>query len=196
MVLREVLRGNVRFTALPGHLADPEHRLRMIENPLRIIGIAGELLAGSGGGLAERHRVLHRDLFQGLQAIHREARAGHVHRAHVDGEQLRDFIYVMDVVNVIVWLMEHKPASAIYNLGTGQARTFIDLTKATFAAMGIQPVINFRDTPEDIRDKYQYFTEARMDRVRAAGFQGQSTPLEEGVRRYVQSFLATPDPYR
>src|SRR5690606_22526309 len=60
-----------------------------------------------------------------------------------DGEQLRDFIYVQDVVDVIVWLMEHKPASAIYNLGTGQARTFIDLTKATFAAMGIEPVINF-----------------------------------------------------
>lgn len=102
-----------------------------------------------------------------------------------DGEQLRDFIYVMDVVNVIVWLLEHKPASAIYNLGTGQARTFIDLTKATFAAMGIEPVINFRDTPEDIRDKYQYFTEANMNKLRTAGYTQPFTTLEEGVGEYV-----------
>ncbi len=102
-----------------------------------------------------------------------------------DGEQLRDFIYVMDVVNVIVWLMEHKPTSAIYNLGTGQARTFIDLTKATFMAMGIEPVINFRDTPEDIRDKYQYFTEANMEKLCAAGYTQPFTSLEDGVGEYV-----------
>lgn len=106
--------------------------------------------------------------------------------AYKDGEQLRDFIYVMDVVKVIVWLMERQPASAIYNLGTGQARTFIDLTKATFVAMGLALVINFRDTPEDIRDKYQYFTEANMDKLRAAGYSAPFTSLEDGVGEYVR----------
>ncbi len=102
-----------------------------------------------------------------------------------DGEQLRDFIYVNDLVSVIIWLMEHRPTSAIYNLGTGHARTFIDLTKATFSAMGIEPVINFRDTPEDIRDKYQYYTEANMDKLRAAGYTVPFTSLEDGVGEYV-----------
>ena len=105
--------------------------------------------------------------------------------AYKDGEQLRDFIYVTDLVAVIVWLMNNQPASAIYNLGTGQARSFIDLTKATFTAMGIEPVINFRDTPEDIRDKYQYFTEANMEKLRAAGYTAPFKSLEEGVGEYV-----------
>ncbi len=102
-----------------------------------------------------------------------------------DGEQRRDFIYVSDLVDVILWLMESKPASAIYNLGTGQARTFLDLTKATFNALGLEPVINFRDTPEDIRDKYQYFTEAKMDKLRAAGYTAPFKSLEEGVGEYI-----------
>ncbi len=106
-----------------------------------------------------------------------------------DGEQRRDFIYVKDIVDVIVWLMQHRPASAIYNLGTGQARTFLDLTKAVFAAMGLEPVIHFRDTPEDIRDKYQYFTEAQMDKLRAAGYTAPFTTLEEGVGEYVGKMM-------
>ncbi len=105
--------------------------------------------------------------------------------AYKDGEQLRDFIYVTDLVAVIVWLMNNQPALAIYNLGTGQARTFIDLTKATFKAMGIEPVINFRDTPEDIRDKYQYFTQANMEKLRAAGYTAPFKSLEDGVGEYV-----------
>ncbi len=105
--------------------------------------------------------------------------------AYKDGEQLRDFIYVTDLVAVILWLMNNQPASAIYNLGTGQARTFIDLTKATFKAMGIEPVINFRDTPEDIRDKYQYFTQANMEKLRAAGYTAPFKSLEDGVGEYV-----------
>jgi ADP-L-glycero-D-manno-heptose 6-epimerase len=105
--------------------------------------------------------------------------------AYKDGEQLRDFIYVTDLVAVILWLMNNQPTSAIYNLGTGQARSFIDLTKATFAAMGIEPGINFRDTPEDIRDKYQYFTEANMEKLRAAGYTAPFKSLEAGVGEYV-----------
>ena len=115
---------------------------------------------------------------------------------YADGGQLRDFVYVDDVVDIIEFLLQSPEVSGIFNAGSGQARSFDDLAKATFAAAGKAPSIQYVDMPEAIRDRYQYFTEARMDRIRAAGFEGQSTPLEEGVRRYVQDFLAQPDPYR
>ena len=86
--------------------------------------------------------------------------------------------------------------SGVFNAGSGQARSFADLARATFAAAGKEPSIAYIDMPEAIRDRYQYFTEASMDRIRALGYGGQSTPLEEGVRRYVQDFLAQPDSYR
>jgi ADP-L-glycero-D-manno-heptose 6-epimerase len=108
-----------------------------------------------------------------------------------DGEQLRDFIYVKDVVAVCYWLMQQQPASAIYNLGTGRARTFNDLVNATFAGMGLPPVINYIDMPEDIRDKYQYFTEAAMDKLHKAGYAEKFYSLEEGVNDYVKNYLLT-----
>ena len=86
--------------------------------------------------------------------------------------------------------------AGLFNVGTGQARSFADLATAIFAAADTAPRITYIDTPEAIRDKYQYFTEARMTRLRATGYPGQFTPLEEGVRRYVRDFLATDDPYR
>lgn len=89
-------------------------------------------------------------------------------------EQLRDFVYVKDVIEVCYWLMENKPASAIYNLGTGRARSFNDLVKATFSGLDMRPNIEFIDMPEDIRDKYQYFTEAAMDKLKAAGYNKSS----------------------
>ncbi|MGH7026844.1 ADP-glyceromanno-heptose 6-epimerase [Brevundimonas sp.] len=113
-----------------------------------------------------------------------------------DGGQLRDFVYVDDVVNIIEWLLQTPGVSGVFNAGSGQARSFADLARATFAAAGKEPSIAYVDMPETIRDRYQYFTEASMDRIRAVGFGGQSTPLEEGVRRYVQDFLSQPDPYR
>ena len=115
---------------------------------------------------------------------------------YADGGQLRDFVFVDDVVDIIDWLLCTPGVSGIFNAGSGQARSFLDLANATFAAVGKEPAVAYIDMPEVIRDRYQYFTEARMDRVRALGFGGQSTPLEEGVRRYVQSFLSQPDPYR
>jgi ADP-L-glycero-D-manno-heptose 6-epimerase len=118
------------------------------------------------------------------------------HPDYADGGQLRDFVFVNDVVDIIEWLLETPSVSGIFNAGSGQARSFADLARATFAAAGQEPRIGYVDMPEVIRDRYQYFTEAKMDRIRAAGFPGQSTPLEEGVRRYVQGFLATEDPYR
>lgn len=106
-----------------------------------------------------------------------------------DGKQLRDFVYVKDVAEVITFLMTNKPESGIYNLGTGQARSFYDLAVATFKAMNLKPVIEFIDTPLDIRDKYQYFTEADMTKLRLSGYQGIFTSLEEGVRDYVSNYL-------
>lgn len=115
---------------------------------------------------------------------------------YADGGQMRDFVYVDDVVDIVEFLLQSPEVSGVFNAGSGQARSFDDLARAAFAAAGKEPSIQYVDMPEAIRDRYQYFTEARMDRIRAAGFQGQSTPLEEGVRRYVQNFLAKPDPYR
>ena len=106
-----------------------------------------------------------------------------------DGEQLRDFVYVKDVADVILFLMNQKPESGLYNLGTGEARTFVDLAKATFAALDKEPNIEFMDTPIDIRDKYQYFTEANMTKLKKAGFEKSFTSLEDGVDDYVRNYL-------
>ena len=107
-----------------------------------------------------------------------------------DGEQLRDFIYVKDVVEVCLFLMVTRKHSGLYNLGTGKARTFYDLAKSTFAALGLEPNISFIDTPEDIRDKYQYFTEADMSKLRSIGYEKPFTSLEEGVGDYVRNYLS------
>jgi ADP-L-glycero-D-manno-heptose 6-epimerase len=107
-----------------------------------------------------------------------------------DGEQLRDFIYVKDVVSVIAFLFERHPASGLYNLGTGKARTFLDLARSTFAAMNKEENISFIDTPADIRDKYQYFTEANMKKLIDAGYSEPFTALEDGVKDYVENYLS------
>lgn len=106
-----------------------------------------------------------------------------------DGEQLRDFIYVKDIISTCIFLMETRKHSGIYNLGTGQARTFLDLTKATFKAMGKTENISFVNTPADIRDKYQYFTEANMTKLRSIGYNKPFHTLEEGVADYVGNYL-------
>ena len=106
-----------------------------------------------------------------------------------DGGQLRDFIYVKDVVEVCLYLMASPPASGIYNLGSGKARTFMDLTVNTFKAMEVEENISFIDTPEDIRDKYQYYTQAEMSKLIGAGFDKQFHSLEEGVADYVRNYL-------
>jgi ADP-L-glycero-D-manno-heptose 6-epimerase len=106
-----------------------------------------------------------------------------------DGGQARDFVYVKDVVQVIFWLFNHQPVSGLYNLGTGKARTFKDLAESTFRAMNLEPMIEYIDTPMDIRDKYQYFTEARMEKLLKAGYQESFYSLEEGIRDYVRNYL-------
>ncbi len=108
---------------------------------------------------------------------------------YTDGGQLRDFVYVKDVVNVCMFLMKERPSSGLYNLGTGKARTFLDLAKNTFKALNVEENISFIDTPEDIRDKYQYFTEANMQKLIDAGYNDGFYSLEDGVKDYVQGYL-------
>lgn len=108
-----------------------------------------------------------------------------------DGEQMRDFIYVKDVTEVCYFFMHLRKNNGIYNLGTGKARTWIDLLNNTFSAMNKPPIIKWKDIPEDIRDKYQYFTQANMDKLRKAGFEKPFTSLEEGVKDYVSNYLMT-----
>jgi ADP-L-glycero-D-manno-heptose 6-epimerase len=106
-----------------------------------------------------------------------------------DGEQLRDFVYVKDVVEVCHFLLHHRKNSGIYNLGSGKSRTFLDLVKNTFLGVGKDSKIDFIDTPIDIRDKYQYFTEANMAKLKSVGYSKPFHSLEEGVSDYVKNYL-------
>ncbi len=113
-----------------------------------------------------------------------------------DGEQRRDFIYVDDTVAVVRWLMQTPQVSGIFNVGTGKARSFRDLISALFRALGREPKIEYVDMPENIRGQYQYFTQAKVDHLLAAGYNAGFTSLEDGVKRYVTEFLNTADRYR
>lgn len=130
-----------------------------------------------------------------LHAFHQINETGKVklfrsHRPDVqDGQQSRDFVYVKDVAKVILWLMEHRPKNGLYNVGTGKARSFYDLADNTFKAMGRATDIEFIDTPLKIRDKYQYFTEANIHKLRSVGYDAPFTTLEEGVDDYVRNYL-------
>jgi ADP-L-glycero-D-manno-heptose 6-epimerase len=115
---------------------------------------------------------------------------------YADGGQLRDFIWVDDCVDIVLWLLANQSVSGLYNCGTGRARSFLDLATAVFRALGKEPTIDYVPTPDQIREKYQYFTEASMERLRAAGYAADFTELEDGVARYVQDYLSAPDPYR
>lgn len=106
-----------------------------------------------------------------------------------DGEQMRDFVYVKDVVDVCYFFMHHRKNSGIYNLGSGKARTFLDLTRAVFKALNKSEIIEYIDTPLDIRDKYQYFTEAKMEKIKRIGYQKPFYSLEQGVADYVENYL-------
>ncbi|MCF8331902.1 MAG: ADP-glyceromanno-heptose 6-epimerase [Bacteroidales bacterium] len=130
-----------------------------------------------------------------FHAFHQISKTGEMklfrshHPDFKDGEQSRDFIYVKDVISMMYWLMQYKPGSALYNIGTGKARTFVDLAKAVFKAMNKEENISFIDTPKDIRDKYQYFTEADMQKLFKAGYNENIHSLEEGIYDYVNNFL-------
>ncbi len=113
-----------------------------------------------------------------------------------DGGQKRDFVYVQDVADVVAWLHQTPQVNGIFNLGSGKARSFADLAQAMFKAVGREPEIEYGPMPPAIRDKYQYFTEAKMGRLRAAGYAAPMTSLEEGIGDYVTRYLSQSDPYR
>lgn len=106
-----------------------------------------------------------------------------------DGKQLRDFVYVKDLCKVVHFMLEHSDVSGLFNLGTGTARSFYDLAAATFDAMGVERKITFVEMPESLRPKYQYFTEAKMDKLREAGYKEDFYSLEDGAKDYVQNYL-------
>ena len=117
------------------------------------------------------------------------------HPDYEDGGQLRDFVYVKDCVRVTDWLYRNDHVNGLFNVGTGKARSFADLARAVFGALGRESRIEYIDTPEEIRDKYQYFTQAEMAKIREAGFEESFTELEVGVADYVRNYLALDDPY-
>jgi ADP-L-glycero-D-manno-heptose 6-epimerase len=141
-------------------------------------------------GFGERHKGPMSSVV--IQAFDQIRASGKVrlfrsHRPDIaDGQQARDFVFVDDVVAVLLDLVDRPVPRGIFNLGSGRARTFLDLARAVFAAMGRAEAIEFIDTPPDLRRTYQYFTEAPMGRLRSAGYAQASTPLETGVRRYVE----------
>ncbi len=136
-------------------------------------------------------KVKHDEVSAGQPArLFRSDRAG-----LADGAQRRDFIWVGDVVDVMLWLLDRPEVGGLFNLGTGTARSYLDLAHAVCDAAGRPRSVEFIDMPQALHGQYQSFTEARMDRLRAAGYEGQFTPLEEGVRRYVQDYLEAPERY-
>src|SRR5258708_37192094 len=111
-----------------------------------------------------------------------------------DGEQQRDFVYVKDCADAVLWLWRNAKDSGVYNIGSGTARSFRELMAATGAACGAAPKIEYVDTPPEIRSNYQYVTEAKLSRLRAAGYNAPFTPLEEAVKDFVTGYLAKSDP--
>tara|TARA_Y100000588_G_scaffold15044_1_gene16134 strand:+ start:609 stop:1610 length:1002 start_codon:yes stop_codon:yes gene_type:complete len=115
---------------------------------------------------------------------------------YTDGGQLRDFIYVKDCVDVMLWLFDTPNVNGLFNVGTGQARSFAELAEALFGALDKEPKIKYIDMPEGVREHYQYFTQADITSLRLAGFGAPFTTLEDGIADYVQTFLLRQDPYR
>jgi ADP-L-glycero-D-manno-heptose 6-epimerase len=151
-------------------------------------------------GPNEYHKAGQESLVVQLYRQIRDTGKARLFRSHnpdyADGGQERDFVWVGDCVDIMMWLYDNPDKSGIFNTGTGGARSFADLARACFAAMGQEEQIEFFDTPENIRRHYQYHTQAAMARLRLAGYDQAPTVLEEGVRRYIQEYLASNDPYR
>jgi ADP-L-glycero-D-manno-heptose 6-epimerase len=115
---------------------------------------------------------------------------------YADGGQKRDFVYVKDCAEVVLWLLDNAGVNGLFNLGSGRARSWRDLAGALFQALKQEERIEFVEMPEELRGRYQYFTQAPMERLRAAGYERPFTPLEAGIADYVENYLSQPDPYR
>jgi ADP-L-glycero-D-manno-heptose 6-epimerase len=181
------------------HLFD-RHVARIVERHGKRPGQWAGLKFFNVYGPNEYHKGSMRSVVAQVQPRASRGEPARLFRSHrdgiADGGQKRDFVYVRDCVDMMLWLHDHAEVSGLFNIGSGAARSFADLAAAVYRALGLEPQIEFVDTPAEIRDRYQYFTEARMARLRAAGYDRPMTTLEEGVRDYVQSYLAAADPYR
>ena len=119
------------------------------------------------------------------------------YRADVpDGGQKRDFVYIRDCIDVLLWFYDHPEVNGLYNIGSGKARSFTDLVAAVYRAAGCEPLVEYVDMPPAIANKYQYFTEAPLEKLRRAGYVSPMTSLEDGIADFVGNYLAGADPYR
>ncbi|WP_449220797.1 ADP-glyceromanno-heptose 6-epimerase [Tistrella mobilis] len=157
---------------------------------LKFFNVYGPNEYHKGGQRSVAHQVFCRIRDGGHARLFRSHRPDYPH-----GGQLRDFVWVGDCVAVVEWLLETPHANGLFNVGSGKARSFADLARAVYAAMNLTPQIEFVDMPEHLREKYQYFTEAKIDRLRAAGFTRPATELEDGIASYVRDYLLNADPY-
>ncbi len=135
-------------------------------------------------------------IFEGLKISSSARLFKSYHPDYQDGCQLRDFIWVDDCINIMVWLYQNPHISGLFNIGTGKARSFLDLAHAVFHALNRPSKIKFIEMPESLREKYQYYTQAQMTSLQKIGYQKPFTSLEEGVKKYVQNYLTQPNPYR
>jgi len=134
--------------------------------------------------------------YDDIQAGHAPRLFRSTHSGTADGQQMRDFIWVDDVIDVMMWLLASPQVNGLFNLGTGNARSYQHLAEAVCRAADVPVRVEYVDMPPALREHYQSFTQANMQRLRAAGYEGEFTVLEEGVRRYVQDFLMQPNQYR
>jgi len=150
-------------------------------------------------GPNEYHKENQRSVVHQIFPIAAKGEAFALFKSHrpdvVDGGQLRDFIWVGDCTAVMLWLYRNRHVNGLFNVGTGTARSFLDLAAAVYHAVGKHPNLTFRPMPEALQNQYQYFTQANIGKLRAAGYAQPFTPLEEGIRLYVQDYLLQPDPY-
>ena len=158
---------------------------------LRFFNVYGPNEAHKGGQRSVVPQLFAQIEQTGRARLFRSHRQGIAH-----GEQKRDFIHVDDCCAVMTWLLDHPAATGLFNVGTGRARTFLDLAHAVFTAMDRAPNIEFIDAPPQVERHYQYFTEALIERLRTAGYDAPFIDLETGVARYVRDYLARHDPYR
>ncbi len=169
------------------------------ENPKRPPQCAG-LKFFNVYGPNEYHKGNMRSVVHQIFPVAQRGEAFSLFKSHrpdyADGGQLRDFVWVGDVVNVMLWLQDNEAVSGLFNVGSGKARSFADLGAATYRAVGKEPNLTYKDMPEHLRAKYQYFTEAKLGKLAASGYDiGKMTSLEDGVRLYVQHYLTQADPY-
>ncbi len=151
-------------------------------------------------GPNEYHKGALRSVAQQIYPLAKEGKPARLFRSYrddiSDGGQQRDFVYVRDCIDMLLWLYDNPEVNGLFNMGSGKARSFADLAAAVYRSVGREPMIQYVEMPPAIRERYQYFTEASLAKLQAAGYAQTTTSLEDGIAHYVQTYLGTDDPYR